>query len=65
MNKPVSTPSPPKSEDESLARREAVLRAIDAIALITDETDTEELWIEGMKDIDAHRPHRKLFEGIH
>ena len=54
----------PLSDDESKARRAATIRAIDAIARITDETDTEELWVQGMRDIDAHRPHRKLFEGM-
>ena len=63
-DKPGSIPEFPLAADDSTARRDAVLRAIDAIAQITDESDTEELWIEGMKDIDAHRPHRKLFEGM-
>ena len=55
----------PMSDDEREARRAAAIRAIDAIAQITDETDTVELWTEGMRDLDAHRPHRKLFEGMY
>jgi hypothetical protein len=55
----------PMSDAEQEARRDAAVRAIDAVSRITNETDTEELWREGMSDIDANRPNRKLFEGLY
>lgn len=55
----------PMSEEERAARRSAKLRAIKAIRQITDETDTDELWQEVYRGIDANRPHRKLFEGMY
>jgi hypothetical protein len=45
------------------ARSEALGRALDEIAAMTDETDTDEVWQEVMRDIDETRPHRPLFEG--
>ena len=62
---PVTGRILPMSDEERAARRSAALRATKAIAQITDETDTDELWEEGMRDIDAQRPHRKLFEGMY
>jgi hypothetical protein len=55
----------PMSDEERAARRDAAIRMLDAIGRITDDTDTDELWEEGMRDIDAYRPHRKLFEGMY
>ena len=53
----------PQTEEER-ARRSAVLaRALDDMAGITDETDTEEVWAEVFRGIDAGRPHRPLLEG--
>jgi|GEM_PF-1084450 len=51
--------------EEWEARRAAALRALDAIAAITDETDTDETWREVFRGIDEGRPHRKLFEGMY
>jgi hypothetical protein len=56
---------PPLSEEEQAARASAVGRAMKVIASITDETDTDERWAEIMRDLDACRPHRKLFEGMY
>ena len=54
------------SDEGRAARHAAVIRATDAIAEITDESDTDELWVEGMRDIDAQRPSvQKLFEGMY
>jgi hypothetical protein len=54
----------PLSPEERQARSAAVLRALRAITLIPDD-DPPELSAEGMRDIDAHRPHRPLFEGLY
>jgi hypothetical protein len=53
------------TDEEWEARRAAAVRALDAIAAITDETDTDETWREVFRGIDAGRPHRKLFEGMY
>jgi hypothetical protein len=53
----------PRTEQERRARSEALGRALDEIAGITDETDTDELWRDVMRGIDDNRPHRPLFEG--
>jgi hypothetical protein len=53
------------ANEEWEARRAAALRALDAIAAITDETDTDETWREVFRGIDEGRPHRKLFEGMY
>ena len=50
---------------ERAARAAAVARAMEAIAHITDETDTDELFAEAMRDIDACRGPRTLFEGMY
>jgi hypothetical protein len=52
------------ADEEWEARRAAALRALDVIAAITDETDTDETWREVFRGIDGGRPHRKLFEGM-
>ncbi len=57
---------PELSDEERSARASAVARAMEAIADITDETDhDDELWKEAMRDIDACRGPRKLFEGMY
>ena len=71
----ASTPSRPGSVDIATGRlrpltdqerreRTAALRvALDEVAGITDETDTDEVWRDVMRGIDEARPHRPLFEG--
>jgi hypothetical protein len=54
----------PLSVEERRACSEALGRALDAIAEITDATDTDETWREVFRGIDEGRPHRKLFEGM-
>jgi hypothetical protein len=53
------------ADEEWEARRAAAVRALDAIAAITDETDTDETWRAVFRGIDEGRPHRKLFEGMY
>lgn len=55
----------PISPEEREARAAAAIRAIDVIANITDENDDDESWREILRDLDAHRPHRPLFEGMY
>jgi hypothetical protein len=60
---PTTGKARPLSDEERRARSEALVRALDEIADITDETDTDELWAEVFRGIDESRPHRPLFEG--
>lgn len=53
----------PLTDREREARTEALGRALDEIAGMTDETDTDEVWRDVMRGIDEARPHRPLFEG--
>lgn len=53
----------PLTDQERRARTEALGRALDEIAGMTDETDTDEVWRDVMRGIDEGRPHRRLFEG--
>jgi hypothetical protein len=55
----------PLTDQEPKARSEALARALDEIADMTDETDTDEVWSEVMRGIDEGRPHRRLFEGMY
>ncbi len=55
----------PMCDEEREARRAAAIRAIKAIGQIEDETETDEGWKEIYRNIDAARPHRKLFEGLY
>ena len=63
---PVTTKTPavdvatghlrPMSEEERRERSEAVQRALDEIATITDETDTDEIWDDVFRGLKAARP---------
>jgi hypothetical protein len=53
----------PLTDQERRARSEALGRALDEIAGMIDETDTDEVWRDVMRGIDESRPHRPLFEG--
>jgi hypothetical protein len=53
----------PLSDEQRRARSEALTRALDEIAGITDETDTDEVWRDALRGIDESRPYRPLFEG--
>jgi excisionase family DNA binding protein len=53
----------PMSDAQRKARSEALGRALDAMAAMTDETDTDLAWRDVFRGIDEGRPHRPLFEG--
>jgi hypothetical protein len=53
----------PLTDQARRARSEALGRALDEIAAMTDEADTDEVWRDVMRGIDETRPHRPLFEG--
>jgi hypothetical protein len=53
----------PLTSEERRARSEALKRALDEMAQISDETDTDEVWRAVFRGIDETRPHRPLFEG--
>jgi len=55
----------PVAQGQESAYAEAIGRALDQIAEITDETDTPETWGSVLRSIDEGRPHRKLFEGMY
>jgi hypothetical protein len=55
----------PISDEEIAARREAVLRMLEVLHLITDESDTDERWRDVYQSLDAGRPHRPLFKGTY
>lgn len=55
----------PLSDEQRKARTEALNRALDALADLTDATDTDATWREVMRGIDEGRPHRPLFEGAY
>ena len=55
----------PMSDEETAARRDAAIRAIKALSRMTNEPDDDVLWEEVYRNIDAGRPHRKLFEGMY
>jgi hypothetical protein len=52
-------------EPDLAARLARARAALDRIDRITDETDTEEIWAEFARSIDAGRPHRPLFRGMY
>ena len=52
------------TEDQRKAQSERMRIGLEKVAAIeADETETDEMWAEFMRGIDAGRPHRKLFEG--
>jgi hypothetical protein len=50
---------------EELARNaKAIAELVDRMLAMPDE-DPPGAWEEAMRDLDANRPHRKLFEGLY
>jgi hypothetical protein len=60
---PATGKARPLTDEERRVRSEALRRALDEIAEIADETDTDEIWADVFRGIDESRPHRPLFEG--
>jgi hypothetical protein len=50
---PVTGRRLPESPEKIEARRDAALRVLKIVGDITDEHDTQEAWVEAMRDIDA------------
>ena len=55
----------PLSHEVRQRRSAALNQALDAIAEITEDTDTEENRREALRDLDSQRSHRPLFEGMY
>jgi hypothetical protein len=54
----------PISAEEQARKAQAIAAFVDLMLAIPDE-DPPGAWEEAMRDLDAHRPHRKLFEGFY
>lgn len=54
----------PITPDEQAEKARAVAAFVDKMLSMPDE-DPPGAWEEAMRDLDAHRPHRKLFEGLY
>lgn len=50
--------------DEQTRHAAAVAAFVERMLALPDE-DPPGIWEEAMRDLDAHRPHRKLFEGLY
>lgn len=55
----------PVSDEELKARAERLRRTLEEIDRTAGESDSEEVWREVYRSIDAQRPHRPLFRGKH
>jgi hypothetical protein len=54
----------PITREEQAQKPRAVAVFVDKMLAMPDE-DPPGAWEEAMRDLDAHRPHRKLFEGLY
>jgi hypothetical protein len=54
----------PISAKEQARKAKAVAALVELMLAMPDE-DPSGAWEEAMRDLDAHRPHRKLFEGLY
>ncbi len=55
----------PRTAEEQKEDAERARRSLERIKQMTSEDETDELWSEIYRNIDAERPHRKLFEGMY
>jgi hypothetical protein len=53
----------PITPEEQAQEARAIAAFVDKLLAMPDE-DSPGAWEEAMRDLDAHRPHRKLFEGL-
>jgi hypothetical protein len=54
----------PITPEEQARNAKAVAELVERMLAMPDE-DPPGAWEEAMRDLDAHRPHRKLFEGLY
>ena len=54
----------PITPEEQAQKALAIAGFVDKMLAMPDE-DPPGAWEEAMRDLDAHRPHRKLFEGLY
>ncbi len=54
----------PITPEEQARNARAIAAFIERVKAMPDE-DPPGAWEEAMRDLDAHRPHRKLFEGLY
>jgi hypothetical protein len=54
----------PITREEQAEKARAVAAFVEKMLAMPDE-DPPGAWEEAMRDLDAHRPHRKLFEGLY
>jgi hypothetical protein len=54
----------PITPEEQARNARALAETIEWM-LATPDEDPPGAWEEAMRDLDAHRPHRKLFEGLY
>ncbi len=50
--------------EEQARNARAIAAFVERMLAMPDE-DPPGAWEEAMRDLDAHRPHRKLFEGLY
>jgi hypothetical protein len=54
----------PITPEEQARHAKAIAELVERMLAMPDE-DPPGAWEEAMRDLDAHRPHRKLFEGLY
>jgi hypothetical protein len=54
----------PITPEEQARNARAIAALVERMLAMPDE-DPPGAWEEAMRDLDAHRPHRKLFEGMY
>ncbi len=54
----------PISAEEQARNARAIAAFVERMLAMPDE-DPPGAWEDAMRDLDAHRPHRKLFEGLY
>jgi hypothetical protein len=54
----------PISAEKQARNAQAIADLVERMLAMPDE-DPPGAWEEAMRDLDAHRPHRKLFEGLY
>jgi hypothetical protein len=54
----------PITRDEQARNAKAIADLVERMLAMPDE-DPPGAWEEAMRDLDAQRPHRKLFEGLY